>query len=105
VDQLHNIVKRDNISNQNLLRDGVAGCFYCLSCFPATQIKDWVADRNGPTACCPFCHIDAVLPESALEEIGSLLFNDPSLSAPTVYKSLQQCNIQFFNHILRTEGA
>lgn len=90
------IVKRDNISNQHLLGEGVAGCYACLSCFPATQITDWVPDRNGPTACCPFCGIDAVLPERSLEEIGSLLFNDPSLNLPTVYKSLQQCSSMFF---------
>lgn len=94
--QLHVIVKRDNISNQNLLHDGVAGCYYCLSCFPVTQIKDWMSDRNGPTACCPFCNIDAVLPERALQEIGLLLFNDSSLTLPTVYKSLEECRRMSF---------
>lgn len=96
MDQLHTIVKRGNTSNQNRLHAGVAGCYHCLSCFPATQITRWVADRHGPTACCPFCHIDAVLPENALEEIGSLLFNDPSLRISTVYKCLQQCHSVFF---------
>lgn len=93
---LRTLVSRNNIANKNKLQQGVAGCYYCLSCFPVEKIEQWVRDRNGMTACCPYCTVDTVLPENILREIGVLLFNDPSLALPTVYKSLKQCRSIFF---------
>ena len=36
-----------------------AGCFYCCSIFPATEIEDWVDE--GKCALCPKCGIDSVI--------------------------------------------
>ena len=33
--------------------------------FPPKEIKDWIKDKNGPTALCPHCGIDAVIGESS----------------------------------------
>lgn len=85
------LVSQNNIANQNKLQQGIAGCYYCLSCFPVEHIKKWINDRNGKTACCPHCNVDTVLPEKTLQDIGGLLFNDTSLIVPTVYKCLEEC--------------
>jgi hypothetical protein len=39
------------------------GCFYCLRLFQPSDITEWI--DNGETALCPYCGIDAVLPDSA----------------------------------------
>ena len=41
------------------------GCFYCGKIFEASEVIEWVIDRNGDTALCPYCMIDSVLPDSA----------------------------------------
>jgi len=55
-----------------LLRSKSAGCFYCLAIFPPSEITAWVNDpptmglRDGRTALCPRCGIDAVLPDAIM---------------------------------------
>lgn len=38
------------------------GCYMCHSIFRTNRIETWV--DGGQTALCPFCHMDAVIPES-----------------------------------------
>ncbi|MBC1936734.1 cytoplasmic protein [Listeria grandensis] len=38
------------------------GCFSCLEIFAPSEITDWLEIED--TALCPYCMIDAVLPES-----------------------------------------
>ena len=38
-------------------------CFYCENRFDVSEIKDWIEDKHGLTAQCPFCQIDSVIPE------------------------------------------
>jgi hypothetical protein len=50
-----------------------AGCFYCEQFFSPNEITDWIdgeqiesgSTRDGVTALCPRCGIDAVLPSEA----------------------------------------
>ena len=49
---------------EKILKDSVCGCFYCLSIFSPTQIKEWVEDISG-TAICPRCGIDSIIGESS----------------------------------------
>ena len=49
---------------EQLLKDKVCGCFYCLKIFSPKQIRNWIEDREG-TALCPYCLIDAVIGESS----------------------------------------
>ena len=49
---------------EQILKDRVCGCFYCLEIFDPALIKNWIADRKG-TAVCPFCGVDAILGESS----------------------------------------
>ena len=37
----------------------LAGCYYCLQTFPASEIKEYV--DKGLTALCPHCGIDSVV--------------------------------------------
>ena len=54
---------------EELKKDRVCGCFYCLSVFSPEEIETWLiadndADRLG-TAICPYCGIDSVIGESS----------------------------------------
>ena len=49
---------------EELLKDNVCGCFYCLSIFTPAEIEDWVEDTDG-TAICPHCGIDSVIGEGS----------------------------------------
>ena len=40
----------------------ICGCFHCLALFDPKEIKEWTDDQD--TAVCPFCYVDAVLPET-----------------------------------------
>lgn len=47
---------------QELQKDHVCGCFYCLKIFAPAEIEDWIPDTKG-TAQCPYCGIDSVIGE------------------------------------------
>ena len=55
-------------ANENALRHGKGYCVYCLG--EVTRVRAWIQDRAGKTAICPHCHIDAVIPESWIEDGG-----------------------------------
>ncbi len=54
---------------EQLKRDKVCGCFYCLKIFSPSEIEEWIIDDNpcdrDGTAICPYCGIDAVIGESS----------------------------------------
>ncbi len=53
-------------ANQKMLaEDNRCGCFYCLKIFHPSEITDWIKDKDGLTAQCPFCDIDSVIGESS----------------------------------------
>ena len=52
-------------NKEALLKDKVCGCFYCLEIFDPKEIEIWLHDKNGETAVCPYCGIDAVIGESS----------------------------------------
>ena len=55
-------------SNKTLLEQSAsAGCFYCLRIFEPKEITEWINDKNGLTAVCPYCGIDSVLPGEIAE--------------------------------------
>ena len=47
---------------EELQKDKLCGCFYCLEIFDPVEIKDWIPDSKG-TAECPYCGVDSVLGE------------------------------------------
>lgn len=42
-----------------LEKNTICGCFYCLSIFPPSDIFEWIDD--GKTALCPKCPVDSVI--------------------------------------------
>lgn len=44
-----------------ILASGQCGCFYCAAVFPSSAVANWVKDKEGQTAICPKCGMDAVL--------------------------------------------
>ena len=49
---------------EQLLKDKICGCFYCLEIFNPNEIEEWIADDLG-TAVCPHCGIDSIIGESS----------------------------------------
>ena len=55
-------------ANEVLLSEStVCGCFYCLKVFVPSEIENWINDRDGKTAICPYCSIDSVLPGNRVD--------------------------------------
>lgn len=53
-------------ANEILLKISVkCGCFSCGEIYDPAEIVEWVEDRDGLTAICPYCGIDSVLPDCA----------------------------------------
>lgn len=53
-------------SNEGDLRaSSKCGCFYCLRIYEPSEIREWIDDRNGLTALCPYCGIDSVIGDVA----------------------------------------
>ena len=51
-----------SMNNRGALLDSKeCGCFFCLKIYDPTQITTWL---NEETALCPYCNVDAVIPES-----------------------------------------
>jgi hypothetical protein len=38
------------------------GCYYCITVFRTSEIREWT--DNGETAICPYCGVDAVVPNA-----------------------------------------
>lgn len=55
-----------SLSNYDMLaKDKICGCFHCCKIFEPAKITEWINEKKGKTAVCPFCGIDSVLGESA----------------------------------------
>lgn len=58
-----------NNHKRALKQEQKCGCFYCLSIFNSSEIKDWVIHPNPcdwrGTALCPHCEMDSVIGESS----------------------------------------
>ena len=66
-----------SLSNREALRkSALCGCFHCLKIFPPTEIREWIRDKNGQTALCPYCGIDAVIGDSSGYAISTAFLED-----------------------------
>lgn len=58
-----------SIQNREALAAGtLAACYYCQTVFPVSEITEYL--HPDGTALCPYCGIDAVLPENAGYSFG-----------------------------------
>ena len=62
-------------NKEELINAKKCGCFYCLKIFNPNEIKEWIKDKNGDTALCPYCTIDAIIPESDLYTLNNALLD------------------------------
>ena len=51
-------------NKDQLLKNNLCGCFYCLKIFSPNMVKEWIKDTSG-AAICPYCGIDSVIGESS----------------------------------------
>ena len=60
----YKIIHKMAFENEKQLKEAKkCVCFYCEERFDVSKIKDWIEDKHGLTAQCPFCQIDSVIPE------------------------------------------
>ena len=50
-------------NKENLQKDTICGCFYCLEIFSPKEIEMWL--NREDTALCPYCCVDSVIGESS----------------------------------------
>lgn len=56
------MLRARSMNNRGALLDSrECGCFFCLKIYKPDQIKKWFHEE---TALCPYCNVDAVIPES-----------------------------------------
>jgi NTP pyrophosphatase (non-canonical NTP hydrolase) len=69
--ELHRIHAASSQNYAALLPAGceLASCFHCLSSFHPEEITGWVGE-GGWDAVCPRCHVDSVVPSTALDVEG-----------------------------------
>ena len=51
------------------------GCYFCKKIFKSSEIKEWLKDKNGETAKCPYCSIDSVIGDASGYLITEELLN------------------------------
>jgi len=64
------------------------GCFHCKRSGVPIDIKEWV--DNGKTALCPYCNIDAVLPDSLWFKLTPELLEEMHYKWFTIEKSREE---------------
>ena len=63
-------------NKEKLLNVKKCGCFSCLKIFNSNEIKEWIKDKNGDTALCPYCMVDSIVPESNEYELNESLLKE-----------------------------
>lgn len=63
----YQLAHKFSIANETAIRKSKeCGCFFCLKIFDPEEITNWISDKQGRTALCPYCGIDSVLPGSSI---------------------------------------
>lgn len=54
-------------NKESILKSHVCGCYYCQHIFSRREIdrEDFVKDKNGYTATCPYCGADTVIGDAS----------------------------------------
>lgn len=62
---------RHSYANKDELKHSkICGCFNCLKIFSPKDIKEYIDDKEGMTAVCPYCGIDSIIGESSEYKIS-----------------------------------
>ena len=63
-------------NRKEILQSKTCGCFCCLRQFNIDKITKWIdedEDGVGQSALCPFCEVDAILPDKSVDISSELL--------------------------------
>jgi len=52
------------------------GCVSCTRMFDASEVEDYVKDKRGDTAICPYCMVDAVIGDACGIELTQELLDE-----------------------------
>lgn len=52
-------------NRKELERSTMCGCASCGKTFPPSEIVNYLKDKNGETAMCPYCAVDAVIGDAS----------------------------------------
>lgn len=63
-------------NKKEILKSDTCGCFYCKEMFAPSEIKEWVDDKSGDTALCPYCFVDSVIGNASGIEITNKLLEE-----------------------------
>ena len=57
-----NVIRATSDNREAVESSGECACYSCVRRYPATEITEYT---GGPSECavCPYCHVDAVLPD------------------------------------------
>ena len=70
-EEYQKMLRARSMNNRGALLDSKeCGCFFCLKMYTPDRIQDWL---NEETAKCPYCNVDAVIPESYEYELDDSL--------------------------------
>ena len=75
-DELFKIHKHSFANKEEIVKSNTCGCFYCKEMFAPSEIKEWVDDKHGDTAQCPYCMIDSVIGDASGIKITKKLLED-----------------------------
>lgn len=73
--ELKNFIKFATSNRNELEKDSKCGCYYCGTIFSPKEITQWIEDRDGDTAVCPYCSVDSVVGESCGYQINKELLD------------------------------
>ena len=60
---------------EEIKNSDICGCFYCKRIFKSVEVKDWVKDKNGDTAKCPYCLTDSVIGDASGYDLNEDFLN------------------------------
>lgn len=63
-------------NKEEIMKSNTCGCFYCLEMFVPSEIKEWIDDKGGDTAQCPYCMIDSVIGDASGIKITKKLLEE-----------------------------
>lgn len=64
-------IKYATSNEKEIQKSKIAGCYFCLRVYPASEITDEDYLVEERTAMCPHCQVNAVLPDTSGFELST----------------------------------
>ncbi|MCI1245109.1 MAG: sel1 repeat family protein [Bacilli bacterium] len=59
--ELTELAKHSKHNEIEIIKSKTCSCYFCRQSYSARDVNDWVNDKDGVTAICPICGMDAVI--------------------------------------------